>query len=103
MRKIAPLLMITLTLTACSWSNFPFLYHPDVQQGNVLPEDRVAQLKPGMNTDQVIYLLGNPTMQQVFASERTVYVYTFKKGKDNMQEQKLVLTFINNKLTSIEH
>lgn len=102
MRKLALLCLLVTSLTACSWSNFPFLYKPDIQQGNVLPDDRVAQLKLGMNKDEVIYLLGNPVLTQVFVDQQTIYVYTMKVGKGKMKEQKLLLTFVNDKLTQID-
>lgn len=102
MRKIAALLSLCLSLSACSWSNFPLLYKPDIQQGNVLPTDRVAALKIGMGRDEVNYLLGNPVLENTFANQATVYVYTLKQGKGSMSEQVLLLTFNHDHLTRIQ-
>jgi len=100
-RNIFFISFIAISLSACSWSNFPFLYKPDIQQGNVLPEDRVAQVKVGMNKDEVNYLLGNPILVNVIDSRDTQYIYTFKPGKGDMTTQKLILTFNNDKLVQI--
>jgi outer membrane protein assembly factor BamE len=98
MRKTVFIFSLSFLLSGCSWSNFPFLYKPDIQQGNVMPPERVAAVKPGMSENEVIYLLGNPVLENTFANEDTVYVYTFKPGKGTMSEQTLLLTFHNNHL-----
>ena len=103
MRKTSLFLSLSLLLSGCSWSNFPLLYKPDIQQGNVLPNDRTAALKLGMNIDEVSYLLGNPLLENTFANETTVYVYTFKKGKGSMSEELLLLTFDRQHLSAIQH
>lgn len=102
MRKIVTLFSFSLCLSACSWSNFPLLYKPDVQQGNVLAKERVADLKIGMNQDEVNYLLGTPVLQNTFANQDTVYVYTIKKGKGTMAEDALLLSFHIDRLIKIQ-
>lgn len=94
--------IITFFLTACSWSHFPFLYKPDVQQGNQLTDDRVATITLGMNQDQVNYLLGNPILTNVINTEKTQYVYTFQSGKKPATIRTLRLTFVHDQLVTIE-
>lgn len=96
------LVVLSLLLSACSWSNFPFLYKPNVQQGNVIEQDNVSQLKVGMNKDAVMYYMGNPILVNVLSPSRELYVYTYKPGKKDMTEQKVILTFENDKLIKIE-
>lgn len=55
-------------------------YKIDIQQGNVLNQDMVAQLKPGQTRDQVRYVLGTPLLTDVFHQQRWDYVYRFQKG-----------------------
>lgn len=102
MRHCLLSLSLCLCLSACSWSNFPLLYKPDVQQGNVLAPERVAALKIGMNQDEVTYLLGTPVLENTFAQQDTVYVYTMKKGKGTTQEQLLLLSFDHGRLSKIQ-
>lgn len=96
-------LSLSLCLSGCSWSNFPLLYKPNIQQGNILAPERVAELKLGMNQDDVSYLLGNPVLENTLANQATVYVYTFKKAKGAMNEELILLTFEHGHLTAIQH
>jgi outer membrane protein assembly factor BamE (lipoprotein component of BamABCDE complex) len=48
-------------IAACTYKpGFINEYKIDVQQGNVLTQEMVAQLKPGQTRDQVRFLLGTP-------------------------------------------
>src|SRR4051794_36755042 len=51
---------------------FGFLspYRPDIQQGNFVSEEMVAQLKPGMTPDQVRFVMGTPLLTDIFHSDR---------------------------------
>lgn len=94
--------IVTFLLTACSWSQFPFLYKPDVQQGNQLTDDRIAAITLGMSQDQVNYLLGNPILTNVINTQKTEYVYTFQSGKKPAAVRTLRLTFDHDRLVTIE-
>ena len=89
-------------LSACSWSHFPFLYKPNIEQGNTLTDDRIAAITPGMSEDQVNYLLGNPILTNIINTEKTQYVYTFQSGNKPMKLRELRLTFDHDHLISIE-
>ena len=86
---------------ACLWlagcSNVPRIvteYRIDVQQGNVLSQEMVAQLKPGQTRDQVRFLLGTPLLTDVFHGQRWDYVYRFQNGRtDEVELRKLSLFF----------
>jgi outer membrane protein assembly factor BamE len=68
-------------LAACS--NVPRFFNEykiDIQQGNVLSQEMVAQLKPGQTRDQVRFLLGTPMIADVFHQQRWDYVYRFLNG-----------------------
>lgn len=79
-RRTLPWLGLVL-LVGCS--NVPRLvseYKIDVQQGNVLTQDMVAQLKPGMTRDQVRFVLGTPTLTDMFHQQRWDYPYRYLRG-----------------------
>jgi outer membrane protein assembly factor BamE len=76
-------------------------FRVDAFKGNVLPEDRIKQLKIGMNRDEVNYILGTPVLVNIIDTNETQYVYTFKKDKGDMSTQKLILTFQQDRLTNI--
>lgn len=74
--SLASLLYITfLLLLGCSASQLPFIYRPVLEQGTVLDEDKIKQLRPGMTPQQVRFLLGTPTIQDPFHNNRWDYVY----------------------------
>ena len=65
-------------LAACSSFN---PYKIDVQQGNVLTQEMVAQLKPGQTREQVRFILGTPLLTDIFHQQRWEYVYSYRKGR----------------------
>lgn len=79
--------LASLGLAACS--NVPRIvteYRIDVQQGNVLSQEAVAQLKPGQTKDQVRFLLGTPMLMDPFHTERWDYLYRFQYGRTDAVE-----------------
>ena len=59
----------------------PYTYKIDVQQGNVLTQDMVAQLKPGQTREQVRFILGTPLLADIFHQQRWDYVYSYRNGR----------------------
>ena len=96
------ILFFALMLTACHWSNFPLLYKPDIQQGNILKPEQVQGLHLGINQDEVNYLLGTPVLINILDPQTTQYVYTFKSQKTALQKKELLLTFKNDRLVKID-
>ena len=47
-----------------------------VQQGNVITQEMVDRLKPGMTPEQVAFVMGGPVVRNVFDDSRWDYVYT---------------------------
>ena len=87
---------------ACLWlagcSNVPRIvteYRIDVQQGNVLTQDMVAQLKPGQTRDQVRFLLGTPMLTDLFHGQRWDYVYSYKNGRTDEVEMRKFSVFFS--------
>ena len=76
-------------------------YRPDVQQGNVVTQEMVEQLRQGMTRDQVRFLLGSPMLSSVFHPDRWDYVYYLKRGKGSeVQTRSLTVRFKDNRLDS---
>jgi len=69
-------------------------YRIDVQQGNVLSQEMVSQLKPGQTRDQVRYILGTPMLADMFHANRWDYVYRMEDGRTKaVQTRKLTVFF----------
>lgn len=78
---ITTALCSVVILSACS--STPKLineYKIDVQQGNVLTQEMVSQLRPGLTREQVRYVLGSPVLTDIFHANRWDYVYRLKRG-----------------------
>lgn len=76
--------LMAFSLAACS--QVPRIvteYRIDVQQGNVLTQDMVSQLRPGLTRDQVRFILGTPLLTDVFHAERWDYVFRLQDGRTN--------------------
>jgi outer membrane protein assembly factor BamE len=77
------------------------VYVPDVQQGNVITQEMVNQLKVGMNRRQVQFILGTPLIMDPFHQDRWDYYYSLKRGKKYRAKRTLSLFFKGNELTEI--
>ena len=84
-----------------SASRLPLMYRPDIQQGNVVTQEMVNQLEPGMTKRQVTYTLGTPGLIDSFHQDRWDYVYTLKKNAEPIEQKNLTLFFENDRLTKI--
>lgn len=83
-------------LGACTYKpSFINEYKIDIQQGNVLSQEMVAQLKPGQTRDQVRFLLGSPMITDVFHQQRWDYVYRYQNGQTGKVESRKFAVFFN--------
>jgi len=83
-------------------SKMPLMYRPDIQQGNVIDQEMINKLKPGMSKRQVTYLLGTPGVVDSFHQNRWDYIYTLKKNNKDIEQRDLALYFEDDRLTKIE-
>ena len=101
------LIFISLCLLcACSRSydggfNAPLLHKIDIQQGNVVDQEMLDQLKPGMDKKQVKFIMGTPVLIDPFHSERWEYIYSFQEGGAVREQRHITLHFENDKLAYI--
>lgn len=64
------------------------VHKPDVQQGNIIEPEVLAQLHPGLSKKQVKFLMGTPIIQDPFHPWRWDYIYWFKaQGKPAVRQQ----------------
>jgi outer membrane protein assembly factor BamE len=95
-------LLSLLSISACSYYKFPWVYRIDIEQGNVLDEKQVAQLKVGMTQRQVKFLLGTPIIQDTFNQNRWDYIYSLRTGKGKFDRERITLTFNGDTLSTID-
>src|SRR5690606_38591202 len=67
---------ICLSIAGCV---FPGVYKLDVQQGNIVTQDMLDKLKPGMTERQVVYVMGNPVLQNPYNNKQWEYRYSLEE------------------------
>jgi len=72
--RISVLLIAALAVAGCGQSpKLPAVLSPyriDIQQGNVVTQEMVDKLKPGLTRSQVRFVLGSPLVVDMFHSDR---------------------------------
>jgi outer membrane protein assembly factor BamE len=111
MKKLLILIVsiMSVIVTGCS-SNWmpssgnwlPGVYKIDIQQGNIVTQEDINRVKPGMTQRQVRFLLGTPLVTDGFHKDRWDYLYTFRPGGKKTQKQQVTLYFEDNKVARIE-
>jgi outer membrane protein assembly factor BamE len=79
----------------------PFVYRPEIQQGNVVEQEQVNQLRPGLSKRQVKFLLGTPMLNDVFHANRWDYAYTIGTGSTPREMRRLTVFFEDDRLVRI--
>ena len=96
-------LMVAAISGCSSVPRFVNEYKIDIQQGNVLTQEMVSQLKPGLTKDQVRFILGTPVLMDMFHANRWDYVYRLRKGNTSEVEMRKFSTLFdaNDKLVRV--
>ena len=77
-------------------------YRIDVQQGNVVTQEMIAKVQPGMTRSQVRFALGTPLVTDVFHPDRWDYVYQYRKAGELTEQRRIVVVFKDDRLVRIE-
>jgi outer membrane protein assembly factor BamE len=70
-------------------------YRIDIQQGNVLTQEMVSQLRPGLTRDQVRFLLGTPLLTDIFHANRWDYLFRLEEGKTGAVSTRQLTVFFD--------
>jgi len=96
--------LASLTLVSCTTilTNLPGVYTVDVQQGNIVDQPMIDQLRPNMNKRQVLYIMGSPMLVDFFHQKRWDYLYSAQvEGGDRLQKR-ISLYFENDQLIGVQ-
>ena len=114
MRKITLLSALSLLLLSCSKSYVPgipklsdindlkFVHKIDIQQGNVVTQNMLAQLKVGMNKEKVQFIMGTPIIMDTFNSHRWDYIFTYDRKREFLSKRTITLYFEGDSLSVIK-
>ncbi len=98
MRKLLPVLVLALLTTACG-----VVYRQPIYQGNLLEKSAVDQLQAGMDKQQVVTLLGTPSIADPYHQDRWDYTASQRTGRLARTEVKnLTLHFQGDQLVRWE-
>jgi outer membrane protein assembly factor BamE len=66
----------------------------DIEQGNVVTLEQMAQLQLGMDRQEALFVLGSPLVKDPFHADRWDYVYSLLDGATGtVDQQRLSLFF----------
>jgi outer membrane protein assembly factor BamE len=77
-------------------------YRIDIQQGNFVSKEMLAQVKEGMTREQVRFALGTPLITDVFHDDRWDYVFRLQKGNGEVTTSRVSVFFNGNLLARVD-
>ena len=104
MGRILPciVMMSVLLAAGCSFKmpklSIPRVHKITIQQGNVITQEMIDQLKPGMTRSQVAFVMGEPIFRNSFDETRWDYIYTVEVPGIYSDERRVSLYFDNDLL-----
>lgn len=107
MRRIIGLLSLLAAALMSGCAGFG-VHRIDIQQGNLITEAQLAQVKTGMSRNDVRNVLGTPLLQDIFHADRWDYYFTndmaSKFGPFGREKQKyqVSILFEKEKVAKIE-
>ena len=77
-------------------------YRPDIQQGNFVSQEMLAQLKVGQTRDQVRFILGSPLLTDAFHADRWDYPFYLARGNGELTTSRVTVYFKDNVVERFE-
>lgn len=105
MLRTLVLLVATLTVAACSSipvAQFPGVYKIHIAQGNIITQEMIDQLEPGMTRRQVVFVMGTPLVRDPYNQNRWDYVFNFQPGGGERGQERITLFFESDLLSHFE-
>jgi len=102
MQKACRIIVVALALASlggCSYFQFPGVYTLEVQQGNIIEQEMIDQLKPGMTKRQVKFVMGSALIMDTFDQDRWDYVYTIRTRTGERRDERMTIYFKDDKLS----
>jgi outer membrane protein assembly factor BamE len=89
------------TTSATSLQKFLWVfkpYRPDIQQGNFVSQEMLAQLKVGQTREQVKFILGTPLLTDVFHTDRWDFPFYLARGNGELTKARVSIYFKDDKV-----
>ncbi|MCO5787923.1 outer membrane protein assembly factor BamE [Pseudomonas sp. G11-1] len=101
LNRLICILLFCAAGAGLSGCGFPGVYKIDVQQGNVVTQEMVDQLRPGMTQRQVRFIMGTPLLQDTFEPNRWDYLYSLQAGHSPREQERISLMFEDDLLVGL--
>jgi len=97
-------ILACLTQAACSAPKLklPRPHKVTVQQGNVITQRMIDELKPGLTRSQVAYIMGEPIYRNTFNDTRWDYLYLVEIPGTYKEQKRLTVYFDNDVMTHFD-
>ena len=69
------------------------MYKIGIPQGNIITQDMVDQLRPGMTKRQVVFVMGTPLVRDPFHQNRWDYIYSYQPGGGERGQERVSVFF----------
>jgi outer membrane protein assembly factor BamE len=93
------------TTTATKLQKFMWVfspYRPDIQQGNFVSQEMLAQLKVGQTREQVKFILGTPLLTDAFHANRWDYPFYLARGNGELTKARVTVYFKDDKVEKFD-
>lgn len=84
-KNIAILIIFSTMLSACIKP-----YRPDIQQGNIINNSDLREIRYGMSKQEVLFILGTPMVIDPFNEQRWDYFYSNRNQNKSQTSQRLI-------------
>ncbi|MBO6658073.1 MAG: outer membrane protein assembly factor BamE [Pseudomonadales bacterium] len=91
--------LILVFIAGCSSFRFPGVHRITIQQGNVITQQMIDKLKPGMTRSQVRFVLGNAVIDDQLDEDRWDYVYSISIAGGTPIKKVLSVYFLEDRLS----
>jgi len=100
MNKKASIILVacSLALSACIRP-----YQPDVQQGNIINNSDLSEIRYGMSKQEILFILGTPMVIDPFNEQRWDYFFSNRNQRKKQTDQRLITAiFDGDKLVELK-
>ena len=77
-------------------------YRPDIQQGNFVSQEMLAQLKVGKTREEVRFIFGTPLLSDIFHAERWDYPFYLARGDGELTSSRVSIYFKDDKVVKFD-
>lgn len=101
MQKLIKTVTLSVALSLVGGCSYLGVYKRDLPQGNLVTQEMVAELQPGMSREQVKYVMGSPLLEAPFDAEQWDYLFRLDEAYGGVDQRRVTLTFSNDRLVNI--